>query len=655
MTVLSWSVLVIGAALTVLLFAFGVRRLIGVRLPPLRTLVAAIIAVLVFSPIVTAMIGGPAFPKKGSALPALWFVILGVVIALLVGMVFLVIAEALVPSGSAPGPVYVLRATRGRIGRAQRYWQITRILAQRGLLPYQRGGRRSELATPEGRARLARSVRLAMEDGGVTFVKLGQVLSTRRDLLPPEFISELSRLQDDAVGVPWPAIEQVLRSELGAEVDELFASFDRQPIAAASIAQVHAATLLSGARVVVKVRRPDVSETVERDLDITGRLAARLERSTSWGRAVGAAGLAAGFASSLREELDLRVEARNMTSVAAASGGGDGIAIPVPYQPLCTARVLVMERLDGRPLATIDGGTPAGMRAALARSLLDCLLRQVMLEGTFHADPHPGNVLLLADGRLALLDFGSVGRIDAGLRTALQRLLLALDRGDPAGLADALLEVLERPGELDEPRLERMLGRFLARHTGPGITPDVTMFTDLFRIVSEHGLAVPPEIAAVFRALATMEGTLTTLSPGFDIVAEARRFGADQLTAQFSPDVMRKTAADELIALLPVLRRLPRRIDRLGGALEAGRLSVNVRLLADPADRRYLTGLLHQVILVALAATSGIMAVLMLGLHGGPAITSSVTLYAFFGYCLLVIAAILALRVLVLVFRPDTR
>ena len=170
-----------------------------------------------------------------------------------------------------PGPVYVLRGVRRRMGRAGRYWQISRILVRRGLLPYQRGGRRSELATPQGRARVARSVRLAMEDGGVTFVKLGQVLSTRRDLLPAEFISELSRLQDDAVPVPWPAIEQVLRSELGAEVGELFASFDREPIAAASIAQVHAATLTSGARVVVKVCRPDVSETVERDLDITGR------------------------------------------------------------------------------------------------------------------------------------------------------------------------------------------------------------------------------------------------------------------------------------------------------------------------------------------------------------------------------------------------
>ena len=641
-------------ALTVLVFAFGARRLLGLRFSFLRTLIAGVLAFLIASPIITA-ISGSVVAKRTSVVPELWFVILGVTIALVVGMVFLVVAEALVPSGSVPGLVYVLRGMRRRMGRARRYWQISGTLVRRGLMPYVRGGRRSELSTSEGRARLARSVRLAMEDGGVTFVKLGQVLSTRRDLLPAEFISELSRLQDDAAEVPWPRIEQVLRSELGAEVGELFASFDREPIAAASIAQVHAATLPSGARVVVKVRRPDVSQIVDRDLDIAGRLAARLERSTSWGRAVGTAALAAGFAAALREELDLRVEARNMTSVAAAPGsrGSGSIAIPVPYQPLCTGLVLVMERFDGRPLAAIDDGMPADVRAALARSLLDCLLREVMLEGTFHADPHPGNVLLLADGRLGLLDFGSVGRIDQGLRSALQRLLLALDRGDPAGLADALLEVVERPEELDELRLERMLGRFLARHVAAGITPDVTMFTDLFRIVSDHGLAVPPEIAAVFRALATMEGTLTQLAPGFDIVAEARRFAGQQLAAQFRPDTLRTTAADELVALLPLLRRLPRRIDRIGGALEAGRLSVNVRLLADEGDRRIVTGLLYLVLTTFLAATSGIMAVLMLGLRGGPTITSRVSLFQFLGYCLLVISAILALRVLALVFRPN--
>ncbi len=277
-----------------------------------------------------------------------------------------------------------------------------------------------------------------------------------------------------------------------------------------------------------------------------------------------------------------------------------------------------------------------------------------MIDGTFHADPHPGNILLLTDGRLGLLDFGSVGRIDAALRSALQRLLLALDRGDPAGLADALLDVVERPEDLDELRLERELGRFAARHVAAGITPDVRMFTDLFRIVADYGLAVPPEIAAVFRALATMEGSLTQLAPGFDVVAEARRFASERLAGEFTPDILRKTAIDELTAMLPMLRRLPRRIDRIGTALETGRLSVNVRLFANAADRRHVTTLLHQVLLTFLAAAAGIMAVMMIGLHGGPLITGNVTLYAFFGYCLLVIAAILAVRVLVLVFRPDT-
>jgi ubiquinone biosynthesis protein len=651
MTALNFPLVALGTALTVAVFAFGVRRLMGLPLSTLRTLLAGLIAFFVAPPIIAA-IGGPSVAKGRGVLPGLWFVILGVVIALLVGMIFLVISEALVPSGSLPGPLYVLRGLRRQAGRTRRYSQISRILVRRGLLPYLRGGRRSELATTEGRARLARSLRLALEDGGVTFVKLGQVLSTRRDLLPPEFIAELSHLQDDAPQVPWPQVADVLRTELGS--DEVFATFDREPIAAASIAQVHAATLTSGDRVVVKVCRPDVRGVVERDLDIIVRLAVRLQRGTDWGRAVGAVELSHGFADALREELDLRIEARNMTAVAAAAAKRTaGVRVPVPYLPLCGEKVLAMEFLDGRPLAAA-AAMPAAARAALARGLLDALLCQVLLDGTFHADPHPGNVLLLTDGTLGLLDFGSVGRIDAGLRGALQRLLLALDRGDPAALADALLDVVERPEELDELRLERALGRFVARHVAAGITPDVRMFTDLFRIIADHGLAVPPEIAAVFRSLATMEGTLTQLAPGFDIVTEARRFAAEQLAGQFSRDTLRRTAMDELASLLPMLRRLPRRIDRIAGALETGRLSHNVRFLADASDRRYLTGLLHQVLLAFLAAAAGIIAVMMIGLHGGPNVTPAVTLYAFFGYCLLVVAAILAIRVLVLVFRPDT-
>jgi ubiquinone biosynthesis protein len=221
MTALTIPAFAFATALTVLVFTFGVRRLMGLPLSPLRTLIAGLIAFFAVSPIATA-IGGPAVTRRASVLPKLWFIILGVVIAVLVGMIFLVIAEALVPSGSMPGPIYVLRRVRRLLSRAGRYWQISRILVRRGLLPYLRGGRRSELATADGRARLARPLRLALEDGGVTFVKLGQIMSTRGDLLPAEFISERSRLRDDAPQVPWPGIEEVLRSGLGAGVDEVF-------------------------------------------------------------------------------------------------------------------------------------------------------------------------------------------------------------------------------------------------------------------------------------------------------------------------------------------------------------------------------------------------------------------------------------------------
>jgi ubiquinone biosynthesis protein len=452
--------------------------------------------------------------------------------------------------------------------------------------------------------------------------------------------------------VPWPDISEVLETSLGGPVTEKFASFDTEPIAAASIAQVHAATLPSGDRVAVKVRRPDVTGVVGSDLDIVQRLAIRLQRSTRWGRSAGAVDLAHGFAAALREELDLRIEAQNMTAVAAAARGED-LRVPALYQPYCGERVLVMQYLDGRPLLTAAPGLSAESRAALARVLLDSLLGQVMLDGIFHADPHPGNILLLGDGHLGLIDWGAVGRIDAGLRGALQRLLLALVRGDPVILTDALLDVVNRPEQLDEPRLERTLGRFLAQCFAAGVTPDAAMFTSLFRIVADYGLAVPPEIATVLRALATMEGTLTQLAPPFDIVAEARRFAGKQLAAQLSPEAIRNTAADELAALTPMLRRLPRRIDRIGGALEEGRLTVSVRILADPSDRRYLTGLVHRVLLAFLAAAAGIMAVLLIGIHGGPALSKTISLYSFFGYCLLVIAAILAVRVLVQVFRPD--
>jgi ubiquinone biosynthesis protein len=515
-------------------------------------------------------------------------------------------------------------------------------------------GRRADLDAPSGRVRLARSLRRALDEGGVTFVKLGQVLSTRRDLLAEEVVEELERLQDQANPAEWDEVERALTSELGAAVDEVFAEFDREPLAASSIAQVHAARLPSGEDVVVKIQRPGIGAVVERDLDIVARLARRMELTTRWGRALRAGDLARGFADAVREELDFRIEAANMAAVVAASARrSDGVVLPTPHEPLCTGRLLVMQRLDGVPLSIAGPVIDArGLdRHALARSLLECLLRQIMVDGVFHADPHPGNVLVLSDGRLGLLDFGSVGRLDQGLRQALQRLLLAVDRGDTLAVSDALLEVVVRPDEVDEQRLERVLGQFMARHLGPGTAPSVRMFTDLFGIVSAHGLSIPPEVAAVFRALATLEGALAHLAPGFDLVSQARSFARRQFAAELDAAVLQREVTQELTTLLPMLRRLPRRVERITSAVEHGRLSVNVRLFADERDRRYATGLVHQILLTVLGATTGIMAVMLLGVGGGPTVMPTVSLYQLLGYSLLIISSILALRVLVTIFR----
>ena len=317
-----------------------------------------------------------------------------------------------------------------------------------------------------------------------------------------------------------------------------------------------------------------------------------------------------------------------------------------------------MQRLDGIGLggaaqAIADRGLDA---ARLGRSLFDCLLGQVAIDGVFHADPHPGNFLLLADGRIGMLDLGSVGRLDPATREALQRFLLAIDHGDPVAATDALLEIVYRPDVIDERALERAVGQFMTRHLAAGVTLGPAMFNDLFRIITSHDLGVPPEVAAVFRALATIEGTITRISPGFDLVAASRQFAAAHVADRLAPDALRRTATEELATLLPMLRRLPRRIDRIAAAAESGRLGLNVRLFADERDRRHFTGLLHQALLAVLGATAGIMAVLLLGTPGGPKVTESMSLFQLFGYNLLVISAVLVLRVLVLVFRlPDHR
>jgi ubiquinone biosynthesis protein len=649
--VITIVVAIVGLAIFLLVLNAISERVLGVRVGKLRAALAAAVGLGAQVSFESQIIWSQ--PNRTAALIPLQIGIL-----FLVAILFLVVAELVVPTGTWPRPDRWWTELRGGFARARRYSQITRIASRHGLLSVRRT-RSGVVGGAAERSELARSLRLALQEAGVTFVKLGQQLSTRRDLLPEEFVVELSHLQQRVAPVAAERIEALLTAELGASPYELFAEFCPQPLAAASIAQVHRARLHDGTEVIVKVQRPGVRPLVERDLDITLRLARSLQRTTDWGQTLRVADLVAGFAAALVEELDFRIEADNAVVVATAAAGHPTpeVVIPEQYPQLGTKRVLVMQLLPGRTLSDPQSvaDRPPAQREREANTLFEFLLRQVMVDGVFHADPHPGNLMVLDDGRLALLDFGAVGRIDSQLRGGLQQMFVAVERGDPQLLFDTLFDVVARPEQLDEQGLRRALGQFVAQHLGVGATADMTMFTELVRVAATYGLAVPSEVAAAFRAFATMDGTLRLLDPGFDMVAQARSFATDHLRARFSPSSLQDMVTDELVALLPLLRRVPRHVDQIAAAVEDGRARVNVRLLADPRDRDLVTGWLHLGALTFLGGMTGLMTTLLWGNTAGPVITPTISLFQLFGYILAVVSAILILRVLFDVFRIRRR
>lgn len=550
---------------------------------------------------------------------------------------------------SVPHP---FRSTKRRSARVVRYAQITRLAARHGL------GRSLGIADEEDsmteRPTLPVRVRRALEDAGGMFVKLGQVLSTRSDLVPEDFVRELTRLQDQAAPAPRVAVEQLLVEELGQPPAELFDAFDWEPIAAASIGQAYRARLRSGEDVIVKVQRPGVAQAVERDLDVLAQLGHALESRAGWALEYRVSDLIGEFADRLREELDFRIEARNASEIAAHLTEMPAIRVPKVFEELSTARVLVMEWLDGVGVRQGDRLDEMGCdRSRLAELLLRCSLRQMLVDGHYHADPHPGNILVLSPGVLGLIDFGAAGRLDTLQQSSLRQMMLAITTREPGLLRQAVLEVAAVRAGFDDDLFERSLARFMTIHLGPGSRPSAAMFNDLLRLLFSAGVVLPAKFSTFFRALVTLEGTLTILSPGYLIIDAASHIVGEWALERLEPATAQELARNELVRLLPVIRRLPRQLDRLGTIAQRGDLRLRLSLFSSAEDARLLTKLVNRVVLSFLGGIVGVVSVMLIGIRGGPAFTGRTTLYEFFGYFGLFCSSILVMRVLVAVFRDG--
>ncbi len=546
---------------------------------------------------------------------------------------------------TAPRPV---RALRRRVDVLRRYRELLRLARREGFGPLLSSSDRAGRSLEDTGVR----VRRVLEDAGGVYIKLGQIAATRVDFVPPEIARELSSLQNRVAPVPKEQLQAVLEAELGTEVEKVFAEFDWEPLASASIGQTYRARLYTGEPVVVKVQRPNIREEMERDLATLALVANVAQRRTVFGAGLRSGEVLDQFAGSLRQELDFRHEADAMEEMALLLGPRSSVRVPSVYREFCTRRVLVQERFDGWTLADIDQLDAAGLdRDALAEQLLRTTIDQVLGVGFFHADPHPGNIFAFPDGTLGLIDFGAVGRLDPIQQAAVVDILAALVRRDVSLLRDGIERVADLTETVSPDRFERALARLMADHLKPSGAVDPAVLQDLIALLTQFGVRLPGELVILSRALVTLDGTLRVLAPGLSLVtATSEIMLAQNGPRAVAPETMLR---DELLSALPQLRRLPDRIDRI--LTLTGRGDLRIRHLMDEDGKRTVRTLVNRALLAAVGAAFLVAATLLLvAPEDGPQVASGTGLYEVFGYGGLLLGTVLMLRVAAGVARDGT-
>lgn len=423
----------------------------------------------------------------------------------------------------------------------------------------------------------AARVRLALEELGPTFIKLGQILSTRPDLLPMEFIQEFPKLQDHVAPFPYEQVKETIEKEFGKPVDELFSSFDEKPLAAASIGQVHEATLPDGEKAVVKIQRPDIQSTIEVDLEIMLHLAELLEKHVEGWDFQHPTRIVKEFTRTLEKELDYTLEAAHMERFSKMFEGEETLHVPKVYRELTTRRVLTMERIEGIKASSIDQIEKSGLdRRKIARQGLDLIMKQIFVLGFFHADPHPGNVFVLPDNVLCYIDFGMVGRLDLKTREGFADVIMAIARKDEAKATAALLTLTVSDEDVDRGSLERDVSEFMDQHCyRPLKEVDLgKLVQQLLEMASRHRLAVPPDLFLMMKALSTVEGLGRTLDPNLDVIDQAQPFIKRLQIERLSPIRMVGDLAHSGMDLFQLMREIPGEVREILKMARQGRIKI---------------------------------------------------------------------------------
>ncbi len=517
-------------------------------------------------------------------------------------------------------------------------------VAQRLRLPGVRWWRRRQPVPDVIAFSLPERLRMIFEELGPTFIKFGQILSIRRDVLPEEYVSEFEKLQDAVPPFSYAEVARLIAEEFGRDVKDVFEEFASEPLASASIAQAHLARTKTGQEVIVKVQRPQIRQMILKDLAIMEHLAHMVARRIPESRRYDPVGLVEEFRKTILLELDFRREGRNADRLREHLRDMSGIVVPQVFWEYSAPRVLTIEYMVGQGLREVLRRS-ADDRHHIAANLYKAFLKQIFEDGFFHADPHPGNLLFLSDGRVGLLDFGIVGRVSRDRLAGLVTILLAMMEQDVETLLDECIVLGLMPADLDRRTMQYEIDELLAEHLDLPLR-DISLahiLETLFEMGRKHHLKVHSNLVLLGKTMMTLEAVIRALDPAFALVEEARWEVERLMRSRLSADTLLKTGWRTTRQVLHLTRRLPQRLERILQSVEDGRVRVELTPVTEAHVLQQWEQMWHRAVRGAMVCALIIGGSLLIQAHIGP-VVKGLSIAGLLGYGLALMLGLPLLR-----------